>query len=147
MKTFQVSLIALISLFFFFACTPEEEPTPTVNTCNTLLVGQSAFLTAPRDAFQFKSALIDSNCLEIVVNYGGGCGTATFDLIYIGAIQKTEPPTAPLVLSFDDQDPCEAALDTTLRFSLFGLQDSTYTEMVLDIEGYNLGSALNYRYE
>lgn len=147
MKTTQLSILALISLLFFFACTPDEEPAPTTDPCNILLVGRDAFLTADRDPFQFKSATIDSTCLELVVNYGGGCGTANFDLIYIGSLSGNTPPTASLVLAFDDQDNCEAAIDTTLRYSLIGLQDSNYAEIALDIEGYTPASSLIYRYE
>ncbi len=147
MKTHLISLLGLLSLLFFFACTPDDEPVPAADPCDTLLIGRNSFLTAPRDAFQFKSAVIDSNCLEIVVNYAGGCGTANFDLIYIGALNESAPPVAPLVLSFDDQDACEAAIDTTLRFSLLGLRDTNYSEIVLDIEGFNSGSTLRYQYE
>lgn len=147
MKTFQMTLLALVSLFFFFACTPDDEPAPATNTCDALLIGRNSFLTAPRDAFRFKSALVDTNCLELVVNYGGGCGIANFDLIYIGTLNNSMPPVASMVLSFDDQDACEAALDTTLRFSLFGLRDTNYSEIVLDIEGYTPASQLVYKYE
>jgi len=147
MKTNYFFFLILSSLLFIYACQEEPAPTPTTDICETLLIGRDGFLTAERDAFDFKSAVIDTNCLEITVTYGGGCGDANFDLIYIGTLNSTNPPSAPLVLSFDDQDPCEAAIDTTLRFSLIGVQDSNYSEIVLDIEGFNPGSPLRYTYE
>lgn len=147
MKTSFLPLLALASLLFFFACTPEEPPLVPTDTCEAILVGENSFLNADRDPFQFKTAVIDTNCLELVVNYGGGCGIANFELVYFGSLGEGNPRVAPLVLSFDDQDPCEAARDTTLRFSLIGLQDSNFTQIALDIEGYTPASPLIYTYE
>jgi hypothetical protein len=145
MKTL-FSLLLLSSLLLFTAC--EEEPPATDDplACIIPTFSQANFLTASRDPFQFQSAAINEDCLEIVVSYGGGCGEVDWNLVFSNNLQTTNDVTfTDAVLSLKDDDTCEALITDTLGYDLIPLQDSNYASIVIKLEGYS--SELLYQYQ
>ncbi len=64
------------------------------------------------------SALINENCIKLVIFYGGGCGKVNCKFLTDGKIMNTSPPQINFTLQFDDADPCEALIWETVRFDI-----------------------------
>lgn len=80
-------------------------------------------LEKPSDSLRFDHYGIDSlyikdQCMEVVVNYSGGCGESEFKLYYTNRIMESMPPKTVLYLTFEDNDPCRSIVRKGLKFSL-----------------------------
>ena len=70
------------------------------------------------DFYEIDSLSIKDHCLEILVNYGGGCGGARFELYYTNQVLESMPPQIVLHLAFIDNDPCRSIVQKKLKFNL-----------------------------
>jgi len=83
--------------------------------------------------FELHRVWIEQQCLKADVSYSGGCGTATFALVWNGSMMKSLPPQIPMKIIFDDQDNCRSIIHKTLCFPLHDIYESTF---VILLHGY-----------
>lgn len=118
MKTF--TLLLLLALF---SCqsqkkTTEQQNGEQINVCQPMFNLTEEVNPGPSDHFSIDSLSITRNCLEIFVNYGGGCGGAEFQLYNANRIKESLPPQTVLFLHLKDEDPCRSIVSDTLYFDL-----------------------------
>ncbi len=76
------------------------------------------------DNAQIKSAILSSDVLTIVAQYGGGCKQHDFKLYGSKRFLESFPPQADIVLSHSaNGDACKALITDSLRFSLTRLRE------------------------
>lgn len=138
------SIIFFFLPFLLLHCNKNELPVNS-NCDKVTVVSDSRFENAPRDDFDFVSAEIEGDCLEVAVRYGGGCGGAKFELIGNNVLKESLPLQRFVVISFDDKDNCEALIIKTLSFDLTPLQVGNTNEVAIRINGISRTSLL-YRY-
>ena len=93
------------------------------DNCMEMLLLEQPAEDLESDYFDIDSLNINGNCLEIVVNYGGGCGNADFELYYSDAIIEKMPPETNLHLILKDDDPCRSIVHKKLKYSLEPYKD------------------------
>ncbi len=77
------------------------------------------------DNAQIKSAVIASDVLTVVAQYGGGCKQPDFKLFGSNRFLESFPPQADIVLSHNaNGDLCKALITDSLRFSLTRLREA-----------------------
>ena len=128
------SIIFFFLPFLLLHCNKNELPVNS-NCDKVTVVSDSRFENAPRDDFDFVSAEIDGDCLEILVRYGGGCGGATFELIGNNIIKEPIPVRRYAVISFEDKDNCEALVMPTISFDLTPFQVKNENEVAIYLDG------------
>ncbi len=132
MKNFNkaFSYFILISVISFSACKDKQkaEDEPALKDANVLVannyqivIDETKFKTAVSDEYTLTNAHIENDSLKVEVQYGGGCGLATFELITDGNYMESSPVQLNVILFFDDNDDCEAYLTKRVSFSLKNL--------------------------
>ena len=129
----KVTVLAFLA-FLLLNCNKNEPPVNT-NCDQVAIINDSRFQNAPRDDFDFVSAEINGDCLEISVRYGGGCGGATFELIGNNIIKEPIPVRRYAVISFEDKDNCEALVMPTISFDLTPFQVKNENEVAIYLDG------------
>ena len=127
-KTF--SLVVVILFIGLSACT-EKSNLPngsSLKDANILgannaqiVIDETKLNSIESDEFAISSASVQNDSLKVVVQYGGGCGLATFELITDGAFMESDPVQLNVTLSFDDKDDCEAYITKEISFDLRNL--------------------------
>ncbi len=117
----RFSILLLSTVLIVAACTTKKQTAKT-NQLNTSCI-EMVLLEKPLDSLRFDHYTIDSltikdQCLEILVNYGGGCGEANFELYLSDRIMESMPPKTVLYLTFEDKDPCRSIVQKKLQYSL-----------------------------
>ncbi len=92
--------------------------------CKSITLDPASYRSASDDPYELKNATIENGCLVLNVSYGGGCGKANFDMVGHETQTKAPPPIFLLRLALTDRDNCRSMVDTTLYFSLDGIQKS-----------------------
>jgi hypothetical protein len=148
-----VLLLSVLTLPGFYACDGDlsdstfipgnNEPNDKIK-CESILISESSFNHTESDEYVVKNSRISNDSLMIEVQYGGGCGPATFELITDGLFMESSPVKLNVILAFDDEDPCEMVVTKNLCFDLSNLatyyNDSYQTtegKIVLYILDYN----------
>jgi len=131
-----------------FACQNNDtfnmpDPQDGEQSCRNIVINESLYDTAPRDNFIIKDAIIKHDSLIIMVQYGGGCGTTSFNLITEGYFMESNPVQLDILLSFEDEDLCEAAIQEQICFDMTKLatlyKDSYLANqgtIILRLQGY-----------
>jgi len=71
------------------------------------------------DEFDLKAVRIEGDELVMSVSYAGGCAEHAFSYYTNGAVLKTNPPGADIIIRHDGNgDSCEAYLSEDLRINL-----------------------------
>ncbi len=101
----------------------------------------------PSDPFDADSVIIDGDCLQVKVAYGGGCEKHDFFL----SIEPTMGPYNTLTLSHNAHgDLCEAFIHKTLSFDLTPLQSQgghqTIFHLTLHFENAGFKKKIVYNY-
>jgi len=109
-----------------------------------VVVDSDLYQNAPADEFYFQSATIEGNCLKLVVRYAGGCEAVIFQLYDAASILKSLPLQRNIRLSLEDNDFCEALVTEELNYDLTPLQVDGYSEVILNLQGYEGGILYSY---
>lgn len=86
--------------------------------CEEMLLLADSPESIRADHYSIDSLSIQNNCLEIYVNYGGGCGDANFKLYYTQTVAQSMPPQTSIFLGFEDEDPCRSIIRKRLSYHL-----------------------------
>jgi hypothetical protein len=130
-KIFGVFLTGLLSLILLTHCGDNidfyglnNDPSHSDSKeCHPIIINESLYNIATSDAFIINDAYIADDRLVVKVQYGGGCGNTTFKLLTNGYFMESNPVQLNILLSFIDEDPCEALIQTHRCFDLTELAD------------------------
>ncbi len=115
-------LLILLTTFLLTACSTKKQSAntnqPKTSDCKEMIMLEKPADSHRIDFYDIDSLSIKDYCLEILVNYGGGCGEARFDLYYTNQVLESMPPQTVLHLAFEDNDPCRSIVQKKLTFSL-----------------------------
>lgn len=115
--SFLILLLAIVSCQSQKKTTDQGNEKQTV-ICEPMLSFTEELNPGPSDYFIMDSISINGNCLEVYVNYSGGCGGSEFQLYNTNRIKESMPPQTVLFLHFKDNDPCRAIVRDTLYYDL-----------------------------
>lgn len=114
--------IFIVAVFFGYACKSTHkystQTNETSSNCSKMLLLNKPLDSLRVDHFELDSISLDKNCLNIFVNYSGGCGDADFNLYYTQIVANSMPPQTALHLSFEDNDNCRSIVSKKLTFDL-----------------------------
>lgn len=125
-----LSLFFVILVIGFSACNDKQklQDGPQLKDANIfvtnnyqIIIDETKFNTVVSDDYTLSNAYIENDSLKIEVQYGGGCGLATFELITDGIYMESDPVQLNVKLSFNDEDDCEAYLTKPISFDLKNL--------------------------
>ena len=139
------NLSILICLCFLLFSCKKKNNSPTINCDKIGILDSDGFRNAPKDPFTFISAEINGDCMEITVEYGGGCGEVDFQLFGQEEVAQSLPPQRLILLSLDDNDLCKALIKETIFFDLTNLREENYDEVQLILDGLSR-TPLLYKY-
>lgn len=88
------------------------------NVCAPTVNNRQLFEELDSDPFTFKDVAVAGSCLEVTVEYSGGCGKVETMLIGSGDYMESLPQQLNIRLVLDDEDPCEALVRKTFYFNL-----------------------------
>jgi len=89
--------------------------------CKNIIVNESLYSAALVDDFKINKALIEDDFLKLDVQYGGGCGTTNFELLTTHLFLESDPVQLEVIVSFEDNDSCEALIQEQVCFDLSAL--------------------------
>lgn len=119
---------------------------PVESSCDKVgIMDNEQLRNAPRDPFDFVSAEIVGDCMEITVQYGGGCGEVNFQLIGGEEVAQSLPPQRLILISLDDNDSCKAFVTDTISFDLTAFRVENSNEVKLTLDGL-LRTPILYKY-
>lgn len=110
----------------------------STSTCTPVINDQRLYEEAETDPFSFKDVVIAGSCLEVTIEYGGGCGNAEALLIGSGQYMYSLPPQLDIRLILEDDDPCEALVRKTFYFNLNSILPSSEDAIILHLENWPL---------
>jgi hypothetical protein len=138
----RVMLLLLGFLLMNIQC--EEDDTIPLPYCNgEMVIDASVFETS--ESHPIVSAMIDGNCLEIVIT-ASGCDSNNWTMLLIdaGVILESSPPQRNLKMALYNDEVCLAVFDKADFFDIRSLRIDGENEVFLNIEG--LESQLLYTY-
>ncbi|UCE12547.1 MAG: hypothetical protein JSV04_10160 [Candidatus Heimdallarchaeota archaeon] len=117
-----------------------------------VLLDDSLFQNAPRDAYAIINIKLENEILTIKVSYSGGCVKHEFSLISSSTFMESYPVQLNIVLSHDaHDDSCDAILIKILSYDLSPMRlayQQAYLEtsgsIVLNLEGF--AETLTYQF-
>ena len=113
----KIVVVALgLTALFLASCSTVKKPAKGKKIpCKELQPLETTFKTDP---FTLDTVWIDKNCLNLIVRYDGGCGTAECGLYYTNKVLESYPPKTALWIKFTDNDPCRSMVKKHFRFKL-----------------------------
>lgn len=125
--------ILLLLLIGLVACQEEN-----LSDCKAIQYDYELFENGPEDeGTKIMDYDLVDDCLELTVQYGGGCQEHEIDLV-VGTWGYSLPPVAFSKLLHENNDPCDALVTKTLYFELESLlAKSGGDELKLAIEGFD----------
>lgn len=134
-------LILILSIIFSLSgCSKENDPID----CITTIISNEQYLNSTSDTFDFKDISIKDGCLNISVNYGGGCGEVSAILVDSGDILESNPAQRKLRLLFTDNDECEALKKMDFYFDINNLKIDDDNKVLLNFENTDLTVLYEY---
>jgi hypothetical protein len=124
-RFFIISFCVLIPLLGCSRFNPTDSSIQTDTTHTAIImVDDLSSAGLATDNAQIKSAVISSDVLMVIAQYGGGCKQHDFKLFGSNRFLESFPPQADIVLSHNaNGDLCKALITDTLRFSLIRLRE------------------------
>ncbi|MFC2125333.1 hypothetical protein ACFLU5_11010 [Bacteroidota bacterium] len=91
---------------------------PEGSGCQSAIIDTDHYNNPWNDEFMYEEVQIVDEKIFTKIKYGGGCGTIQYEMVSDGIFIESDPPEINLLLSFKDDDACEALVSTTLCFDL-----------------------------
>jgi hypothetical protein len=129
-------LVLILALAVVTACKKKDNP-PYDGPCDQeVVLDEGLYNNGPDDTFFFESVNLSGDCLEVVIQYGGGCGEIELDLIDAEAILESLPVQRNIRVALMDKDSCEALVTETRSFDLTPLQIGNENKILLNLDGW-----------
>ncbi|MDA9774234.1 hypothetical protein N9B82_04680 [Saprospiraceae bacterium] len=111
---------SFVGLFFLLISFSSCENKPYSGLCEqSILESSSDFDNGPFDpTTTINSVSWNGECLDISYTYSGGCEEHELSVITNGAIIKTDPPIAELIIKHNNTDQCEALITEVISYDL-----------------------------
>jgi heat shock protein HslJ len=106
-------------------------------TCVPVENNRDRFQNAQTDEFRLVEVNVFETCLEVRIEYGGGCKGIDVEMVGSGDYAESLPPQLAVRFIVDDDDHCEALVHENFYFDLTALQYDGLDELLLNIEGMN----------
>lgn len=139
--------VLILAFVFFSACktvktatTQSTQPKNSDTLTCTPIVKDTAGLFTKSDPFLLVGAELKGKCLEIEVEYSGGCGGDTWTLAWTGNLMKSLPPKANIYLHLKDEDACRETVRKKVSFDISSVYNGG--EVVLMLKDFR--GILNY---
>ncbi|MBF8296735.1 MAG: hypothetical protein HW389_3280 [Bacteroidetes bacterium] len=125
-RFFIISFCVLIPLLGCSRFNPTDSSIQTDTTHTAIImVDDLSSAGLATDNAQIKSAVISSDVLTVIAQYGGGCKQHDFKLFGSRRFLESYPVQADVVLSHNaNGDACKALISDSLRFSLQRLKET-----------------------
>ena len=82
----------------------------------------------------FNGGDVKGKCLEIEVEYSGGCGGDVWTLAWNGMLMKSLPPKANIYLHLKDEDACREVVRKKISFDISSIYNNM--EVVLFLKDF-----------
>lgn len=99
------------------------------------IVKDTAGIYAQSDSFLLVGAELKGKCLEIEVEYSGGCGDTEWTLVWTGNLIKSLPPKANIYLHFKDNDSCRELIRKKISFDISSIYNGEVVLLLKDFRG------------
>lgn len=130
------SLMMVLSLTFL-SCDDFSLSSIKLDCNREIIVDNSLYENSPNDIYNFKSVEIKGNCLNITIEYGGGCGDIELKLIDSEYVMESIPVQRNLRLSFKDEDYCKALITKKISFDITPIQIQGESTIVLNLANWD----------
>jgi len=104
------------------------------NICTPIPNSRQLYDQAHTDYFTIEDVVIAGKCLEVTIEYSGGCGEADAVLIGSGNYMESLPVQLDVKLFLKDEDPCEALVRKSFYFNLNTILPQEEEAIVLHLE-------------
>jgi hypothetical protein len=118
---------------------------PVDSDCQSAIIDTWLFNNPWTDDFTFENVQVSGDKILTEIKYGGGCGIIQYEMVSEGLDLESDPPKIILLLSFKDEDDCEALVTTTLCSELRIFQSDSYRGPV-QINLVDWDDTINYFY-
>lgn len=140
---FTAAIIAiLLVVFAFSSCTTVKNTTKTnidkkdELTCTPIVLDTNgAYAYTESDPFLLVGAELKGKCLEIEVEYSGGCGGDVWTLAWNGMLMKSLPPKANIYLHLKDDDACREVVRKKISFDISSIYTKEVVLLLRDFRG------------
>lgn len=114
---------------------PTQEMIVKSDTICKPIVKDTAGLYGESDEFLLVGAKITGACLEIEVEYSGGCGGDEWTLAWNGTLMKSLPPKASIYLHLKDNDACREIVRKKVYFDVSTIYDGQTNLLLRNFRG------------
>jgi len=145
-KINKMKKILYLNLFllFFVSCKAQKIVDMEQNS-KEVIKSTTMELVDYKPFYKIENAWIENDILKIKISFIGNKKIPEFTLIWNGALMKSLPPKAVLILQPDNNTipTGKKQVNMTLSFDLKELKETNYDEIVLLIKDYN--TQLHYK--
>ena len=116
-----------------------------IENCKPAKNDLATFNNGKSDSHLIKEVNQVDNCLEIIIQYGGGCKPVELDLIGTGNYAESYPVQLNVRTVLKDDDSCEAAITKGFYFDMEGLryEDSKH-QIILNFKDSDISFKYSY---
>lgn len=99
------------------------------------IVKDTAAIYGESDEFLLVGAELKGKCLEIEVEYSGGCGGDEWTLAWTGSLMKSLPPKANIYLHLKDNDACREVVRKKVSFDISSIYNGEVILLLKNFRG------------
>ncbi len=139
---FTAAIIAILLVVFAFSSCKTVKNTTKANinkdelTCTPIVLDTNGtFAYTESDPFLLVGAELKGKCLEIEVEYSGGCGGDVWTLAWNGMLMKSLPPKANIYLHLKDDDACREIVRKKISFDISSIYTKEVVLILRDFRG------------
>lgn len=142
MRYITFIFLTIISSLVFISC--EDEGQAYAGAVELVSDKDYDDCDGDEDEFTIHHVTFYNDSMHILVDYGGGCGEADFDLLAKESYTAAAPTTRELKLCLDKDDDCEALLQREVSFDLTPIQESGQDSLLINLHGFD--ETVTYHY-
>ncbi len=117
----------------------------TEDTCMPVINDENVYNTISSDEFRIREVtLLDGTCLEVLIEYGGGCKGIDAVLMGSAIYLESNPPQLGVKIVVDDDDHCEALVKEYFRFDLKDFQYEGSEQLILNLKDWDHSVTITY---
>ena len=140
-------IVILLSFIFFtsMSCKDNSVNSDQLECNQKIIIDNSLLENSPNDKFEFINVELSKNCLNIIIEYGGGCGIVESNLIAPEMVMKSNPPQMNVRLSFYNEDAsCYKRGKEEISFDLSSINKFGLGEIILHLQNWEKSILYTY---